>query len=69
MPIMDGLTTVKELRKIDPLVRIISASGFDEKDKYSWAGNSDAQVYLWKPFTAQALLKALHEVLRGARKA
>ncbi len=68
MPVMDGVATIGELRKINPAVKIISASGLDEKDKYGWAGNSDAQVYLWKPFTAKALLKALHEVLRGLEK-
>ncbi|HWP92046.1 MAG TPA: response regulator [Thermodesulfobacteriota bacterium] len=69
MPVMDGAETIGKLRKINPAVKIVSASGFDEKDKYSWAGNSDAQVYLWKPFTAKALLKVLHEVLREAKKA
>lgn len=56
MPEMDGTATVKALRKISPSVKIIAASGLETSIE-------DAH-HLAKPFTAEALLRTLHEILQ-----
>ncbi len=56
MPEMDGAATVKALRKINPSVKIIAASGLETSIE-------DARR-LTKPFTAEALLRTLHEILQ-----
>jgi PAS domain S-box-containing protein len=63
MPVMDGAATVYALRRINPTIRIIAASGLNvngEVDKFSGAG---IQHFLLKPYTARALLKTLRTIL------
>lgn len=55
MPEMDGMATIKALRKINPAVKIIAASGLEL--------STDDARHLAKPFTAEALLGTLHEIL------
>jgi two-component system cell cycle sensor histidine kinase/response regulator CckA len=62
MPVMDGLAGIQELRKINPELKIIAASGLTEKDKLTKvAGTMNA--FLLKPFTVEKLLRTIHEVL------
>jgi PAS domain S-box-containing protein len=65
MPVMDGAATIQILRRMDPHVKIIAASGLS-------AGGQDAKVrslgvkcFLPKPYTGETLLGALHQVLAG----
>lgn len=63
MPIMDGPSTIRALRKLNPYVKIIISSGvaFDEQQ----ADLSMLRVngILQKPYTSYTLLKLLSEVL------
>lgn len=65
MPFMDGAATIRALRRIDPNVKIIAASGLPENGKVVQAKGLDVQWFLPKPFTAQKLLMMLDEGLRG----
>jgi CheY-like chemotaxis protein len=63
MPVMDGAATVHALRRINPTINIITASGLNvngEVDKLSGAG---IKHFLLKPYTARALLKTLRTIL------
>jgi CheY-like chemotaxis protein len=60
MPVMDGLATIHVLRKINPEVRIIAASGLSANSQIAGLG---VKHFLPKPYTAETLLKALQEVL------
>ena len=64
MPTMDGPTTIQILRKIDPQVRVIAASGLSTE-----ASVAPLRIarFLAKPYTAQALLTTLEEILREDR--
>ncbi len=62
MPFMDGLTTIKALRKIDPTIKVILASGVSmtnvvNDETYNING------VLQKPYTTEKLLKLVKEVL------
>ncbi|VVB87536.1 Chemotaxis protein CheY [uncultured archaeon] len=62
MPIMDGHASIRAIRRINSEVKIIAVSGLAEKDKLkNVANNTDA--FLPKPYTAERLLKTIHEVL------
>ena len=63
MPFMDGPTTIRALKKIDPQVKIIAASGLSMPQSVTEAASADVQGYLPKPYTAEKLLKTLHEIL------
>ncbi len=63
MPVMDGQTSIRAIRRINPLVEIIAVSGLAEKDKLA---NITDHVYafLSKPYTAEKLLKKVYETLK-----
>ncbi len=62
MPQMDGPTTIRELQRLNPAVRIIAASGLT-------AGKKPAEVpgvgaFLTKPYRPDQLLRTLQDVCR-----
>ncbi len=65
MPLMDGLATIQVLRKINPQVRIIAASGLNTNGMAAKAVEAGVKHFIPKPFTAETLLKTLHEVLHS----
>jgi PAS domain S-box-containing protein len=66
MPHMDGPSTIRVLKRIDPLVRIIAASGLMDNEKVKDATGLENIAFLMKPFTADKLLTAVHKVLSEA---
>jgi PAS domain S-box-containing protein len=62
MPVMDGATTIRELRKLDPASIIIASSGFADRSPGSTTPH-EATQFLGKPYTAETLLQVLHELL------
>ncbi|NJL21612.1 MAG: response regulator, partial [Leptolyngbyaceae cyanobacterium SM1_3_5] len=62
MPIMDGITLIRTLRRINPDVKIIAMSGLASSNQLA-AETLGIQTFLSKPYTAQELVKTVHEVL------
>ena len=62
MPVMDGQTSIRAIRKINPDVKIIAVSGLTGKDRLAEVALY-TKAFLPKPFTAEKLLKTIHEVL------
>jgi PAS domain S-box-containing protein len=65
MPVMDGSATIRELMKIDPMVKILAASGISEKGRLAKEAGACVRYFVTKPCTAETLLKALEVTLRG----
>jgi len=63
MPVMDGPATIEVLRRMNPAVRIIAASGLAGQGRVTDAMNLGVKHFLPKPYTAETLLKALRDVL------
>ena len=65
MPNMDGLTMVKEIRKLDPekKVPIIMVTTEGSADKVKDAGLAGANNYLAKPFTPERFKEKLSKIL------
>lgn len=63
MPVMDGTATIQALRAINPNIKIIVSSGFDEAKDKPIIGEVDA--FLSKPFTAESILKLLSDVINS----
>ncbi|UBF30491.1 response regulator (plasmid) [Kovacikia minuta CCNUW1] len=63
MPSMDGPTTIRTLKKINPHIKIIAVSGL--LSSYQSADFTPAEVAAWlpKPYTVEELMKAIHRVL------
>ena len=65
MPVMDGLATIQVLRRINPQVLIIAASGLGGKDMVAKATEAGVKHFIPKPYTAEMLLKTLAQVLKS----
>ncbi|MDZ8227674.1 MULTISPECIES: response regulator [unclassified Nostoc] len=62
MPSMDGITTIRTLRKINPNVKIIAVSGLTSQDKVNTAYDMGIKAFLYKPYTASQLLQTISTV-------
>jgi PAS domain S-box-containing protein len=65
MPGFDGTATIQVLRKMNPKLPIIAASGLSTEGQVAKAKDLGVKHFLAKPYTAEALLKVLQEILRG----
>ncbi|MEO8140053.1 MAG: PAS domain S-box protein [Gemmatimonadota bacterium] len=63
MPVMDGPATIRAIRTIDPLVRIIGLSGFSSRGGVAKAVGADVAEFVVKPYTASILLQAINRVI------
>jgi|GEM_PF-331199 len=66
MPVMDGLATIRVLRKLNPGVCIIAASGLYDHAHAAVAASLGIAHFLPKPFHARALLNVLRDCLGGS---
>ncbi|RDH47357.1 hybrid sensor histidine kinase/response regulator [Fischerella thermalis] len=65
MPSMDGLTTIRTLKKINPNVKIIAVSGLASTEKVNAAADIGVKAFLSKPYTAKQLLQTIGVVKSG----
>jgi len=65
MPGMDGKATVKALKKLDPRVRFVGASGMAEARETADSSGAEFNAFLCKPFKVGNLLRTLKEVLQN----
>jgi len=63
MPIMDGPALIAAMRRIEPNVKVITASGRNFKASGLNPSNADGQRFLAKPYSAKDLLCTLSHVL------
>lgn len=63
MPFMDGVATIRALRRLDRAVKIICTSGLTEDRRAVTITRAEANAFLPKPYTAKQLLKVLAQVL------
>ena len=64
MPHMNGLQTIRALKKLNPQLKVVTTSGgpFDEARQLE-SVRLDVNAFLPKPFDAESLLEKLSEVL------
>lgn len=67
MPVMDGPATILVLRKINPSVRIIAASGLALSGDVARTCGLEVEHFIPKPYTADVLLKVLQQILGGEK--
>jgi PAS domain S-box-containing protein len=65
MPFMDGMATIRALRKLTPTIKVIATSGLDQDGAEASAGAGVIQAFLHKPYTAEKLLTTLERVLQA----
>jgi two-component system cell cycle sensor histidine kinase/response regulator CckA len=65
MPLMDGPSTIRTLRRINPNVEVVAMSGLSSKGMIADAESAGVQRFLAKPFMVKDLLTTLKEALVG----
>jgi CheY-like chemotaxis protein len=65
MPVLDGPSTIRALLRMDPGVRIVAASGITSNGGIASALGGGVKHFLPKPYTAEAILKVLQDILAG----
>jgi len=72
MPEMDGLTALREIKKIDPEAIVVITTSLSEKEKVLKFKDAGANYYLLKPFEDekfdQTLLKVLELLAQRVKK-
>ena len=63
LPLLDGLTAIRTLQKINPEVRIIASSGLMSDNKLSVIAATGVSTFLSKPYTVNELLLSLQKIL------
>jgi two-component system chemotaxis response regulator CheY len=64
MPEMDGITAVREIRKVDPNARIIMCSAMGQQAMVLDAIQAGARDFIVKPFQEDRVIDAVKKVLR-----
>lgn len=65
MPHMDGTETFRELRRIDPSVRVVISSGYTESEIAPRFASERLSGFLQKPYALYALAQCLRGALSG----
>ncbi len=63
MPEMDGITAVKEIRKLDPSAKVVMCSALGQQSMVMEAIQSGAKDFIVKPFQPDRVIEALKKVL------
>lgn len=63
MPLMDGLNTIRTLRKINSKVKTIAVSALATNIELLESDRLDIQAFILKPYTSQELLQTIARVL------
>lgn len=59
MPVMDGPELLRQLKSIDPCVRVVATSGVNSPDSKDAAMSAGAAAFIPKPYTTIELLRTL----------
>ena len=63
MPEMDGITALKEIRKIDPNAKVIMCSAMGQQAMVIDAIQAGAKDFIVKPFQADRVIEAIKKTL------
>ena len=63
MPKMDGLTALKELKKIQPNLPVLIVTGYDSVETATTVIQAGAANYILKPFEPEQILKSVQKAL------
>jgi RNA polymerase sigma factor (sigma-70 family) len=69
MPVMDGLAALNKIKEINPTIKIIMLTTFDDDDYIIKSLQAGAQGYLLKDIPIDDLLRALEQAMNGTFQA
>ena len=63
MPEMDGITAVKEIKKVDPAAKVVMCSAMGHQAMVIEAIQAGARDFIVKPFQADRVLEAIRKAV------
>jgi two-component system chemotaxis response regulator CheY len=63
MPVIDGIESLKLIRKFDPDAKVIMITAAGQKEKMVEAVKFGAVEFITKPFMEESVVSALHHCL------
>lgn len=63
MPEMDGITSLKEIKKFDPEAKVVMCSAMGQQSMVIDAIQAGAKDFIVKPFQAERVLEAINKTL------
>jgi two-component system, cell cycle sensor histidine kinase and response regulator CckA len=63
MPVMSGLETYRALRILDPTVKIILSTGYDDAEQNNELHGDRAVFFLSKPYSVEVLIDRVQSIL------
>jgi two-component system chemotaxis response regulator CheY len=63
MPEMDGISAVKEIKKIDPQAKVIMCSAMGQKNMVMEAVSAGARDFIVKPFQPDKVLESIQKAI------
>lgn len=64
MPVMDGMATIRSLRKMNPDIRVLASSGLADEAKVGELRMLQVENLLEKPYNAESLMNSVAKALR-----
>jgi PAS domain S-box-containing protein len=68
MPVMDGKETYEELSKLNPEIKVIVSSGFNEEETISQFARQETVRFIQKPYRVAALQDVVNQSLKRAQE-
>jgi PAS domain S-box-containing protein len=65
MPDMDGKKVFAEMKQLEPDVKVLISSGYDQKSAFSELGSDEPDGFIQKPYGFTALRKKIMEILES----
>lgn len=62
MPLVDGLTALKEIKKAQPDVKVVMVSAFGERQNVLEAIKCGAANFIVKPFNAEKVIRVINSI-------
>jgi two-component system chemotaxis response regulator CheY len=66
MPVMDGITALKQIKAIDPEAKVIMCTAMGQKNLVTEAISAGANDFIVKPFQAEKVLHAIEKLLEAS---
>jgi two-component system chemotaxis response regulator CheY len=66
MPEMDGISAVKEIRKIDPEAKVVMCTAMGQKSMVMEAVSAGAKDFIVKPFQPDKVLESIQKLIGEA---
>jgi DNA-binding NtrC family response regulator len=66
MPHLDGEACYRALRQIDPMVRVLLSSGYNQQDVVNRFAGKGLAGFVQKPYTAEELITVVRQCLGEA---